>query len=407
MRSKRASSRSACSRTCVGHRRLGDLRAVLVDDGRLVLAELLADRVELLAQDVLALLLLHARVDVLADAAADLHRRSRSRWKSSASSRRSVDVEGLEQLDLLLERQVGRVAGRVGERAGLGDRAHEGGDAAVVAAQLEDLLDDRAVLALELAEALAGGVSSGRSSTSTSRRPWRRSRRRRRSRGGARQRRGGVAAGQADALGDLGDGADVGVLAVVPGDEQDALLVADVDRQGDAMWGRRRVVEGTSRNLFTIGFTLLGMGGSVGHTRTNYKNCSGIPAFLCCSLHARANAYGTRTNRRAGLGRLSSRSPASRNSPPGTGHRLAVAHSEGVTARGMGARSRVPTSVRESPSGDSPDATFLLKSEPPVPGDLPPVAQDDAHGTQPRKRRRVAAATLPARMSDSDGPAPP
>ena len=45
----------------IRHRRLGDLRAELLDDGRLVLAELLADRVELLAQDVLALLLLHAR----------------------------------------------------------------------------------------------------------------------------------------------------------------------------------------------------------------------------------------------------------------------------------------------------------------------------------------------------------
>ena len=42
----------------LGHLGLGDLRAVLLDDGRLVLAELLADRVELPAEDVLALLLL-------------------------------------------------------------------------------------------------------------------------------------------------------------------------------------------------------------------------------------------------------------------------------------------------------------------------------------------------------------
>ena len=56
-------------------------------------------------------------------------------------------------LDLLLEGDVGRVADRVGERAGLGDRAQERRDALVGAAQLEDLLDDGAVLALELARA--------------------------------------------------------------------------------------------------------------------------------------------------------------------------------------------------------------------------------------------------------------
>ena len=55
------------------HSGLGDLRAVLVDDGRVVVAELLADRLELAAQDVLALLLLDAGLDVLADAAAHLH----------------------------------------------------------------------------------------------------------------------------------------------------------------------------------------------------------------------------------------------------------------------------------------------------------------------------------------------
>ena len=46
--------------------------------------------------------------------------------------------------------------------------AHERADAPVVAAQLENLLDDGAVLALELAGQLgAGGDWSGRSSTST------------------------------------------------------------------------------------------------------------------------------------------------------------------------------------------------------------------------------------------------
>ena len=74
---------------------------------------------------------------------------------------RSRTSSGLEQLDLLLEREVGRVAGRVGQGAGLGDRADEGRDAAVVAAQLEDLLDDRAVLALELATGRRGVLVVG------------------------------------------------------------------------------------------------------------------------------------------------------------------------------------------------------------------------------------------------------
>ena len=63
------------------------------------------------------------------------------------------DVERLEQLDLLLEGEVRGVAGGVGQRARLGDRAHEGAHPAVVAAELEDLLHDGAVLALELAGA--------------------------------------------------------------------------------------------------------------------------------------------------------------------------------------------------------------------------------------------------------------
>ena len=83
---------------------------------------------------------------------------SRSRWSCERQLEPLDDVERLEQLDLLLEGEVGRVAGRVGERAGLGDRADEGRDAAVVAAQLEDLLDDGAVLALELARAGVGLV---------------------------------------------------------------------------------------------------------------------------------------------------------------------------------------------------------------------------------------------------------
>ena len=56
---------------------------------------------------------------------------------------------------------------------------------------------------------------------------------------------GAAAAGQADAVGDLGDRADLRELAVVARDEQDALLVADVDGERHVHGGEDDgVVEG-------------------------------------------------------------------------------------------------------------------------------------------------------------------
>ena len=60
-----------------------------------------------------------------------------------------LDVEGLEQLDLAVHGQVGRVAGGVGNRTGLGDgleQLHEAPDAAA----LEDVLHDQSVLGGQL-----------------------------------------------------------------------------------------------------------------------------------------------------------------------------------------------------------------------------------------------------------------
>ena len=58
---------------------------------RVVLAELLADRLHLLAQEVLALLLLGAGLDVVADAPADLHLgQPLALERRAASSSRSV-----------------------------------------------------------------------------------------------------------------------------------------------------------------------------------------------------------------------------------------------------------------------------------------------------------------------------
>ncbi len=216
-----------------GHLRLGDLGAVLLDDRALVLAQLLADRLELAAEDVLALLLVDVRLDVLLDAPAHLHEGEPLALELESQLESCPDVDGLEQLHLLLEGQVRRVAGGVGERTGLGDRADEGRDAAVVAAQLEDLLDRCTVLTLELTDASVCGVGvralldvdeetplgiGGRCAGNATVQPVQRNR--------------ATAAGKSDPIGDLGDGPHLREAVVVLGHEQHALLVADVDGEG-------------------------------------------------------------------------------------------------------------------------------------------------------------------------------
>jgi hypothetical protein len=141
---------------------------------------------------------------------------SRSRWSSRASFSRS-----------------GRVGARVGERAGLRDRAQELADAVVGAAEVEDLLDDGAILALEVARldgrrVLVGplldlgaqpaeGVAVGGADDAAVQ---------------ALEGDRTAPAGDADAVADFGDGADGGVLALVPRHEDHAIFVADVDGEG-------------------------------------------------------------------------------------------------------------------------------------------------------------------------------
>ena len=242
MRSKRPSSRSACSRTASGIAASAIfVRYSSTTDPSSSPSSL---RIESICwrRRYSRCCFSMPGVDVLADPLADLHHREALALERERELEPLGDVDRLEQLDLLLEAQVGRVAGGVGERAGLADRAQERLDAAVVAAQLEDLLDDGAVLGLELAGALVGGRSRRAAP-----RP-RRAGGRGVGLGGAGdaavepfERDGGRAAGQPDAVGHVGDGADVGVLALVLGHEQDALLVADVDRQRHVhVAGRRR-----------------------------------------------------------------------------------------------------------------------------------------------------------------------
>ena len=96
----------------VGHLGLGDPGAVVVGDRAVVLAELLADRLHLAAEDVLALLLLSALLDVVADAAADLQLGQALALEAQRELEPLDDVDRLEQLDLLLEGDLRGVARR-------------------------------------------------------------------------------------------------------------------------------------------------------------------------------------------------------------------------------------------------------------------------------------------------------
>ena len=91
----------------LGHLRLGDLRAVLLDDGPLVLAELLPDRLHLAAEDVLPLLLVDTGLDVLLDAPAHLHEGEALALQLERQLEALAHVDGLEELHLLLEGDVG------------------------------------------------------------------------------------------------------------------------------------------------------------------------------------------------------------------------------------------------------------------------------------------------------------
>ncbi len=147
-----------------------------------------------------------------------------------------ADVDLLQQAQLLLVGDVGAEAGGVGQSTRLLDRTQEGGDAVVGAAQLEDLFDHGAVLTRQLlgvlvigmtvvdllyvdaqgaiVTLLAGDRGAGQPAVQ------------------ADHGRGGTAAARTAALDHLGDDADAAVLAVAAGQEEDALLITGVNRQG-------------------------------------------------------------------------------------------------------------------------------------------------------------------------------
>ena len=177
--------------------------------------------------------MLGAGLDVVADLAANLELGQPLALHLDRELEPGLDVEGLQQLQLLFAREIGAVAGGVGQRAGLLDGAQERGDALVGAAQLEDLLDHGAVLAHKLITALVLGVAvvdllhlDAQLVALGGLR-------------GARQpamqadhgRRPG-AVWQLAALDHLGDDADAAEVAVLARQQEHALLLACIDRQG-------------------------------------------------------------------------------------------------------------------------------------------------------------------------------
>ncbi len=121
-----------------------------------LLAELLADGRQLLAQQVLALGPLHALGDVGPDAILELQLGQRLASPRQDQLDPAGGIEGLEQLDLAFHRELGPVAGHVGQPAGLGDAAQDVAQASG-APVLGDGLEHGPKLASRLGRGLGGG----------------------------------------------------------------------------------------------------------------------------------------------------------------------------------------------------------------------------------------------------------
>ena len=134
----------------LGQVALGQLGSIVVGIRSVTLAvtelpQLLADGLELTPQQELALGLLHALFDIGLDALAQGQLGQRVAGPAQDQAQPVLDVDRFEHLDLLRQRQVGRVPRHVGQPAGLGHLAQLVGDPARAPAQ-QDVLEDGAVL---------------------------------------------------------------------------------------------------------------------------------------------------------------------------------------------------------------------------------------------------------------------
>ena len=149
-RSSRESSRSAAFCARLGQLGRGDPLAQLPDLGLglVLLAELALDRLQLLAQVVLALALLHLRLDLRLDLRAELDHLELAREQLREPAQAPGDVDLLEQLLLLGGRDPQRPGDQVRERrrvVDVGDRELQ------LLGQVRDLLDDLRERALDVA----------------------------------------------------------------------------------------------------------------------------------------------------------------------------------------------------------------------------------------------------------------
>ncbi len=134
---------------------LVELGAVLADDVVVALAELLVDRGELLAQQVVALLLVHPLGDVGADLGGDLQLGQVLAGPLGEQRHAGLHLHGVQHLGALLVAHLAPGGDGVGKRAGLGDRAQDLGQPAALA-QLGDLLQHHPQLAGGGLDARAG-----------------------------------------------------------------------------------------------------------------------------------------------------------------------------------------------------------------------------------------------------------
>ncbi len=145
----------------LGHAGLGDALAVGRHDIRGALVELLLDCLELLPEQELALGLLHAFADVVADLLLERSIREDLLGPADELGQALLEVEGFEDLELLLHRQIGRVPGQVGEVARSLGCAKELDDLRD-APRLDEVFEHGAVFPAELNRLLRGlAVGSG------------------------------------------------------------------------------------------------------------------------------------------------------------------------------------------------------------------------------------------------------
>ena len=197
---------------------------------------------------------MRAVFDVVVDALAHLQLGQPLALKLKRQREPLDDVERFEELQLLAEVQVGRIAGGVGQCARVGDGPHERADPSVVASQLENLVDDRAVLAFQLAgEAGRRRMVGTRFEVDPKHTVFVSARSAGDRAMEGHQRHGEPAAGQSHALGHFRDDPDVRVGVLLPRHQEHAIVAADVDRTVTGMPGNTTVSSrGMMRSLFIV-----------------------------------------------------------------------------------------------------------------------------------------------------------